>query len=550
VSTSLRSNVSPDKAPRKDREADPNAPAAEYARAILYARVSTKEQAGERHLSLGTQRDHYERWCKQYRAIPGKVYVDAVSGRKDSRAQYQKMLADLAAGEADVVVVQFLDRFGRRTPEIVTRFYALKAVGIRVVATDEPEVAQNDLLMMVKAWQAGEESQKIGKRVLPNMENAVNKGRWPSRAPFGYELVQDPRSPDLGRLRVNPAQAPLVVQIFERYATGKIGCHAIARSLNAAGVRIGDHVFCAQTVQKILKNPAYAGELVWNGMEVPGACPAIVAPELWEKVQRTLARRSIGWTRRSDRPAFPLEGLVWCACGSKRHNHQTSWVPTDGSESPRYYRCTASARAKTSCKTVKAAALETWVLDVVSGWEIPAEAIAIAFEERHAEAREQQRKVAAERKRLEATVDLHQKRLSTTYDLLADGVISIAAYTAKAEEYKGAIATATAELAGLGDGDLGADAALDRWYANLLQFRSLLPLLRQEPERLALELAELVDRVVVSEDGARWEVWPMQELGDLLHAAFTSNHGQGPTLRVVAGGRESVLDRIVSNGQP
>jgi len=40
-------------------------------------------------------------------------------------------------GGANVIVVQFLDRFGRNPREILRRYWELEEAGVKVVATDE-----------------------------------------------------------------------------------------------------------------------------------------------------------------------------------------------------------------------------------------------------------------------------------------------------------------------------------------------------------------------------------------------------------------------------
>ena len=41
------------------------------------------------------------------------------------------------AGNAEVIVVQFLDRFGRNSREILQRYWQLEDFGVQVVTTDE-----------------------------------------------------------------------------------------------------------------------------------------------------------------------------------------------------------------------------------------------------------------------------------------------------------------------------------------------------------------------------------------------------------------------------
>ena len=78
-------------------------------RAIGYLRVSTPGQTGEHHSSLETQESRYLEYCRNNNLLPVSQFVDVVSGRRDDRKEYRRMVEYAMAGNADVIVVQFLD---------------------------------------------------------------------------------------------------------------------------------------------------------------------------------------------------------------------------------------------------------------------------------------------------------------------------------------------------------------------------------------------------------------------------------------------------------
>ena len=84
------------------------------------------------------------------------------------------MLGYVEEGGADVIVVQFLDRFGRNPREILQRFWQLQGHGVSVVATDED--LQEELLLLLRAGMAGAESRRTSERVRANMSRVVEKG--------------------------------------------------------------------------------------------------------------------------------------------------------------------------------------------------------------------------------------------------------------------------------------------------------------------------------------------------------------------------------------
>ena len=101
----------------------------------------------------------YLDYCKQNAFSPIGTFTDVVH-------RYVVMIAKnivawlnlLMQGGADVVIVQFLDRFGRNHKEILRRIWELQDIGVSVVATDED--IREEIVLMVKAWSAGAESKK------------------------------------------------------------------------------------------------------------------------------------------------------------------------------------------------------------------------------------------------------------------------------------------------------------------------------------------------------------------------------------------------------
>ena len=121
-------------------------------RAVGYHRVSSTNQVGERHVSLDTQEIRFVEYCESRGYQKATSFTDVASGRRDDRRNYQRLLEFVRTGGADVIVVQFLDRFGRNPREILRRVWELEERGVRVEATDEDlreevRISQGDLFV-------------------------------------------------------------------------------------------------------------------------------------------------------------------------------------------------------------------------------------------------------------------------------------------------------------------------------------------------------------------------------------------------------------------
>src|SRR4051812_16008273 len=90
--------------------------------ALVYLRVSSDEQAREGS-SLDTQHDQCVEYAARQGWPVGEIYTDVMSGTRDDRPDYRRLLDDVRAartgGRRVVVVVAALDRFGRKLLERV-----------------------------------------------------------------------------------------------------------------------------------------------------------------------------------------------------------------------------------------------------------------------------------------------------------------------------------------------------------------------------------------------------------------------------------------------
>ena len=144
-------------------------------RAVGYFRVSTPGQSGEFHSSLDTQAAHFAECYKRTALVPIATFTDIVTGRRDDRKEYLRLVDFVIRGGADVIVVQFLDRFGRTPREILRRYWDLEERGVEVVATDED--LREELMLLIKAGIAVAESRRNSERMRANMARRAMAGR-------------------------------------------------------------------------------------------------------------------------------------------------------------------------------------------------------------------------------------------------------------------------------------------------------------------------------------------------------------------------------------
>ena len=111
------------------------------------------------------------------------------SGRKDDRPEYRRMLDYVAQNDVDTVVVLFLDRFGRNPREILRRYWQLEERGVAVHSINED--LREELMLLLRAGIAGQESRRTSERVVMALREAAKRGKLVSKLPFGYIKIRD-----------------------------------------------------------------------------------------------------------------------------------------------------------------------------------------------------------------------------------------------------------------------------------------------------------------------------------------------------------------------
>jgi len=268
------------------------------------------------------------------------------------------MLEYVAQGDADVIVVQFLDRFGRNPREILRRYWELEERGVKVIATDE-DIGE-ELVLLVKAGMAGAESRRTSERVRANMGRAVSKGVHAARPPYGLKPMREIKE---GKVDVSweldPDEAPIVREMYRLAMEENLGYKAIGDKLTAMGYRGREgRPLAAFTVQSVLTNPAIMGKLVYGRkprkgnpstelVEVPGFFPSILIQDEWKGLQERLRIRRESPRGRAHASVYLLSGIVKCGhCGGPMVGK------AGGSHKGKQYRnyyCSHAQRSRALC---------------------------------------------------------------------------------------------------------------------------------------------------------------------------------------------------------
>ncbi len=244
---------------------------------------------------------------------------------------------------------------------------ALISITQDVVEGDPAQVMMRKVIALFDEYQSKENA----KHVLRAMKENARQGFWNgSRPPFGYTAVAvDRRGARIKKkLAVDLIEAEDVRLMFRLLLeghdrSGPMGIKGIVTWLNARGHRTrGGARWGVGQLHQLLTNPVYAGKMRFNRQEarsrkqkpeseyITAQVPAIVEPEVFERVQQQLKARNPKVTppRVTTGPIL-LTGLATCASCAGGMTLRTG--TSRSGRVYRYYTCSTSARVGTSaCK--------------------------------------------------------------------------------------------------------------------------------------------------------------------------------------------------------
>jgi hypothetical protein len=223
-----------------------------------------------------------------------------------------------ASGINKLIVWRY-DRLGRDSAEYLPLVKGLKRLGVDVVSVTQP--TESMFMMGILGLMAEEESRQLSVRVTASKQRRFHEGKWGSSPPFGYDSKHDPEG---GSILVPNQDAPLLTEMFQRYATGKHSLNDLRRYLKDCG-----HVRSRYSIWYILTNVVYVG-LVKHGrysrsqfMAKPSITTAqgehepLTDQETFDRVQERLSANK-NRQRGGTAPKYLFSGLVYCAhCGYK-----------------------------------------------------------------------------------------------------------------------------------------------------------------------------------------------------------------------------------------
>ncbi len=381
-------------------------------RSAIYCRKSTTEGLDSDFSSIDNQRARAEAFAdSQGWTVLADRYDDGgFSGATMERPALKALLSDVDAGRVDTIIVYRLDRLSRSLADFCRLHEFLETRGVALVSVTESintTTPHGRMIVNVLASFSQYERELTSARTKDKLGAARRKGKFTGGFPIlGFDL--DPRG---GRLIPNEAEAKTVREVFalflERRSLVLVAEElrrrnvTLKRWLTRDGREYGGGKFNKTNLKRLLTNYAYVGQVQFEGKLFAAEHQGIVSPKLFREVQAVLEEnRGNGGAGTRNGQGFLLRGLVRCtACDASM---VPSWT-RKAHRTYRYYTCgRAQKQGHATCptKSVKADAIEKFVVDQIRRIGADPGLQAATFEQAVAQVAAQRRGCKAETTRL------------------------------------------------------------------------------------------------------------------------------------------------------
>ena len=282
----------------------------------VYARYSDDSQSPT---SIEDQVRRVLEYAKRLGIEPTEVlrFTDEdMSGYKKrdaySRPGFKALLENWDAGRFDVLLVDEFSRLGRNPRQLLEVLERLDDTKVRLICADGIDSAApgSRLALGFKGLIAQDESRCTSHRVKRGMVGQLTRGFMMAPPSYGYRAE---RQIEGGRTigthwSIIEDEAEVVRRLYEMRSHGTT-FDRLARWLNDSGIETPrkGRIWRAATVQRILSNPIYKGEVIWKSdarslgehgkteplrqvFERPHL--RLVSDDLWESAQSERVSRS------------------------------------------------------------------------------------------------------------------------------------------------------------------------------------------------------------------------------------------------------------------
>lgn len=401
-------------------------------KAVILARVSTREQE-ETGYSLSAQLNSLRNYAQKKGFDIDKEFCFSESAGPKIRKKFEEVLAYIRKNNIKVLLCENVDRATRNFKDAVSLDEMRINEGLEIHFVKDgffinQDATGNQMFMWEsKVFLAKQYLNRLSDDVKRTVWEKFYNHEWAGKAPKGYKNARNPE----GKPTIVPDDhdAPLIVRMFEQYATGNSSHKILREEMYKLGLKsnVGTPLSLSM-VAHILQDPFYYGLMRLKGKENAHKYKPLVTKELYDKCQEI----RMSWNKKPFQFAakpFIFRGLIKCAqcgCTISPEVKKGKFV---------YYSCTNYRKTCHRAYVPEKELLEP-VYDVLWGIQLPDERIKEITEALRSTGKSEAEFHKYHLKNLKEEYDTIESRIPKMYDDKLDGRITNEIYDKKLKEWK------------------------------------------------------------------------------------------------------------------
>lgn len=398
------------------------------------------------------------------------------------RPKFQQLVQHLARGEFSGVICLSMDRISRNTYDAaIIKELRARGCDIRFVQANYEETSAGHFHMDMDSAFATHHSRVTSEKVRATYAKLRTEGKCTYRTPLGYRDLGPDNKP------FDNKRAPLVKQLFERYATGEWSLEELAVWARQHGLtakprrrkRTREEILAGEEnklplvsrpltrtgVASILNNRFYVGLIRYDKEWLPGNHQPLITRQLFEQVQRRLKERysSVHYL---EKEFFCYRGFLNCTCGR-------SYSPYE-QKGHIYYRSPCKPTCPNTARNLDEGTIDAIVEELFGRLYLTeAEAESLAqhlpkhLEQRRSEGNRQRQSLEARRERINRD---HQYLRENKITLLREGVYTMNDFAREEQKLEDELADVEAQE------ESPEEPSADEMLETLLNFSELMKL--------------------------------------------------------------------------
>lgn len=409
-------------------------------KAVLFARVSTREQAEEGY-SLPAQEKLLKEYSSNKEFVLVKIFsVPESASGKQERKLFNGLLEYLFSHpDVKIVVCEKVDRITRNFKDAVKLdewlnedearqiHFVKQSLIIHKNAKSNEKFMWDIYLAMARQY-----SNNLSEETKKGLNEKAEEGWYPGNQKRGYKSIGD-IGHKIWVVDDETTDSKYIEMAFVLYNNGGFTLRTLALELFKQGWNIHGKLISKSELHKLLRDCFYCGEYIWHDKKYTNSKHTpLISKELFYSVQDRLQRKITSGKYRKH--TFPLGGeLIVCGeCG-----RSLSWQERKGHHYGTVKHAEDCVSKNIKTKYLKEEDAQKQILEVLNGFKIEnpklLEWVRKALKESHRDESDYHTDIVKE---LEERKRKIEKRLDVIYDDRVDGVITKELYNRKQNQYE------------------------------------------------------------------------------------------------------------------